>query len=184
VSSKAYFRWLAFFVALLGVAQIGWVTYFLTPRKPGRPDEMKYLAFRRFSSPTFKYQFQVESGDRPKWKEVEISAATGQKFLDLLRGSKNSAVVMREYLSQHPEMAKGLITPFWPDSAAQLNVYEDGADNPSLSIDFQRSRQVIVSGPDRQSQTFLIRPERQQELGDLTADIQFGPFPKDEPPEE
>ena len=119
----------------------------------------------------------LESDSDDGWREKEISAQTGQKILDLLRGSKNLSVVMAEYYRIHPEKRNDY-RHFYPDSIGMLDVYEGGSDAPTLNIDFQRSRQFIVTIRDIDVDFFVIRPERQAEFDELTAVIQWGPIPK------
>lgn len=109
---------------------------------------------------------------------MEIPEATGESILRLLRGSENSSIAIREFARQHPG---ALVTPSLPHSVGQIIVFEGGSDNPSLTIDILLSQQVFVSIPNRQLATFDIRRERWKELADLTAEIQWGPIPKDEP---
>jgi len=180
VTSKAYFRWLIFFVALLGIALLGWIAYFLIPRQPEAPEEMKYLAFKEFSSPTYKYQFLVLGEEEATWKDVYASPEMGQKFLSLIRGSKNYKLVVQEYLAERPEMAKALAMPNVTKTVARMNVCENGSENPSLTINFQLDGgPIIVAAPNRQSEAFVILPEKEQELDDLMTELQFGPRPKE-----
>jgi hypothetical protein len=181
VTSKADFRWLALFVTLLGAAQLGWFAYFLTPRQPERRSEVKYLKFRKFSSPSFKYRFQVESATGTDWQEKEIELEQGQKILDLLRGSKSLSLVFDEYRQQHPELAHALISPEIGRPVGGLTAFEDGLETPSLTIDFLNIRNVVISAPGRETQTFVIGNDRLKELDAVTADIQWGPIPPGEP---
>ena len=181
MSSKVYFRWLALFVAMLGIAQIGWIVYFSIPKRSQRRTEIRRLAFPPLSSPTFKYRYRVE-GERAsdsRWREVEIPEKTGRKLLTLLRGSKSLSVATQEFLRKHPG---SMVTPaIPPDSVGRLSAYEDGSENPSLSIEFLGYYEVMVSGPGRKADTFVISTERRREIMDVTAEIQWGPIPKEEP---
>jgi hypothetical protein len=172
---------LILFVAMLAIAQAGWGIYFLTssPHKP-RP-RPQYLAIRGFYSPTFKYRFPElsEDGQSAVWRVVKVPEETGRKFLNLLRGSKSTALVEEEYYRDHPGQQRRY-KHFYPNSIGVLHVYENGSDQPALNIDFQASMEFIVTRPSGESDLFVIPPEKRVELDDVTAAIQWGPIPKDE----
>ena len=180
LSSKVYFRWLGIFVAMLGVAQMGWFVYFSIPRaRPDRQTEMRSLTIPKLSSPTFRYRYRLEGepASGSGWREVEIQEATGRKLLELLRGSKNLSLVMREAAREHP----GSLVHFdsFPDSVGRLSAYEDGSDNPSLFVEFLGYYQVMVWRPGGKANTFFPSLEQAKEIKDAVDDIQWGPIPKD-----
>jgi hypothetical protein len=183
MTDTAYFRWLGFFVTVLGVSQMGWIVYFLTPaRREVRRSEMKYLSFRNFSSPNFKYRYQEESATGTTWQEKSIQPEEGEKILSLLRGAKSLSLAFDEYRQRHPELAGALICPEIGRPVGGLIIFERESDTPSFTIDFLDIRQVEISAPGRETRTFVIGKNRYRELDEVTADIQWGPIPKDEPP--
>jgi hypothetical protein len=181
MSNKLYFRLLTLFVAMLGVAQVGWVLYFLTPARQETKPSPKYLVIRGFSSPTFKYRYRElsEDGLDAAWREVEVPEETGGKILNLLRGSKSTALVLDEYYRQNPGRPLRYRL-FYPNSIGVLDVYENGSDKPALNIDFQASTEFIVTRRGGDSDLFVLSSEKRREIEDLTAAIQWGPILKAE----
>ena len=176
ISNKLYLRLLVFFVALLGVAQFGWVVYFLTPKpKEERP---KLLVLPRLAAPVFQYTYWglPEDEGKPGWREVEVPAETARKILRLIRGAKTLEVAIQEFVREHPE-AKERLRRFCPNDLGlgTLAVYDDDAENPTLKVQFLNAALVRVTDRERRSETYVIRTANRQEVTDLLTEIKWGP---------
>jgi hypothetical protein len=154
VSKKLYFRLLALFTAVLALSQAGWAVYVLTPRRPEpRP---KFLRMPEVSSPTFKYEYREPMADDVDvvHREVAVPVATGKRILHLLRHAKTYNATREEYLATRPE-ERGRYRHFYPDIFARLQVYENGSQQPTLSITFLQAGMFETSRP-RNYETYFI----------------------------
>ena len=180
ISNRLYFRLLTLFVAVLGVAEIGWVSYLVSPSRHKPKPRPNYLTIRGYSSPTFKYRYLElsEDGQDAAWREMEVPEDAGRKMLNLLRGSKSTSLAEQEYHRQHPELQPPY-RHFYPNSVGVLSVYENDSDAPALSIDFQASGEFIVTRAKGDFDFFVLSREQRVALDDLTAAVQWGPILKE-----
>jgi hypothetical protein len=183
MSDKFYFRLLGTFVAVLVFSLGGLVAYLRMP--PPLEPEMRFLRLPNLSSPTFKYVYTISPGgdSDPVWREVGVSPETGNKVLRLLRGSKNTTVVLEQYYLKHPEAKKGIRQFSTDEFVGTLDVYENGSEVPTLSFEFLISTEFFFTPQSGEMDMFVVSPQRRAELYELVDEIKMGRKVIEEPPE-
>lgn len=175
LTDKLYLRLLALFVAVIALSQVGIVAYWLSPRREEPARFTPTFKFRHIISPAFKYSYHVPDGDDAKSREVEVPEKTGRKLLELLRGSRNFSTESEEYFRQHPETKRPWGWHFYPETSGRLDVYEGGAEIPTLSIRFLQSPIFDASLRLEKSESFVVPPQNRDELEATITDAILGP---------